>query len=68
MNGITSRPAARPLDEAELARAAELAPGVVRELRSAFEAADRLGARYRAAGYRSVGRLVRRCGDEPQER
>ena len=57
--------ATSPLTDAELAKAAELAPIAVVQTRAAFKAAAAAAERYRAAGYRSEGRLVRRvsrCG------
>jgi len=57
MNNTTTP---RPLTEAELARAAELAPAAIAATRIAFQAADEAGERYRAAGYVSVGRKVAR--------
>lgn len=70
MRDIETRPKASPPTPAERARAAELGgtpafPGpALISTRAAFLIAEREGARARAEGYRSVGRMVRRCGDE----
>ena len=46
---------------------AELTPNesaAVLAMREAFAPVERVAADYRRRGYRSQGRLVRRCGDE----